>query len=172
MNDASWLWQVLRDLFEVDDGSLPEIWLTFQDTRAVVAGYELVRSQSAGVVSKQSYLWSKVTNDEVELSAVPNPAALVVSGEAEPFHVVFGGVESNGVVIPDLGVFVFPSQLVLDYRMGPEWSGARVNALFELLAQMLVLDRQATLSLEEYVLPEVQSRFKSAWQRWSVEHAA
>src|SRR5688572_8464470 len=125
MNEPPWLWQTLRDLFEVDDGSLPEIWLTFQDRSAVVAGYELVRSHSAGDVSKhQPHFWSKVRNEEVPVSAVPSPAALVVSGEAEPFHVVFGGVQSNGVPIPDLGLFVFPSQLVLDYRMGPEWSEA------------------------------------------------
>jgi hypothetical protein len=56
--------------------------------------------------------------------------------------------------------------------MGPEWSEAAVNALFELLAQLVALDKRASLSLEEDVLPEVKSRFKSAWQRWSVEHAA
>jgi hypothetical protein len=39
-------------------------------------------------------------------------------------------------------------------------------------AQLVALDAQASLSLEEHVLPEVEKRFKSAWQRWSVEHAA
>jgi hypothetical protein len=108
----------------------------------------------------------------VPLEAVANPAALVVSGEAEAFHIVFSGTKSNGVAIPQIGVFVSTHRLILDYRMGSHWSEAEVKALFEVLAEIVMLDPQASLSLEESVLPEMQSTFRQAWERWSAEYAA
>jgi hypothetical protein len=172
MESASWLWEEVRDLFEVDDGSLPEVRVNYSEGRATALGYELIQNRAASIVTDRPHFWSKVHAAEVPLSAVPNAAALVVSGESEAFHVVFTGIEFNGTVIPDVGVFVFPDELTLDYRMGSEWNDARVRALFELLAALLALDSKASLSLEDAVLPEIKSRFSEAWQRWCAEHAA
>jgi hypothetical protein len=172
MKDSSWLWQSLRDLFEVDDGSLPEIWVNYVDTQATVSGYDLLRKRAVAVVTQEPYFWSMVQNAEVPLEAVPSPAALVVSGDAEPFHVVLGGIDSRGAVIPDLGIFVFPDQLALDYKMGPQWNQLKVQGLFGLLSELVAFDSRATLSLEENVIPDVRGRFYDAWHRWSAEHAA
>jgi hypothetical protein len=172
MRDDSWLWQSLRDLFQVDDGSLPEIRVNFVDSQATANGYELLRTRANSVVTQKPYFWSKARNAEVPLDSVPNPAALVVSGESEPFHVVLGGIDSNGAVMPDLGVFVFPDQLALDYQMGPQWNPSNVHALFRLLTELVALDSRATISLEENVVSEVEGRFRDAWRRWSAEHAA
>lgn len=40
MNDRS-LWDELRDLFETDDGSLPEIRVTYREGTVIAAGYAL-----------------------------------------------------------------------------------------------------------------------------------
>lgn len=172
MNTASWLWQALHPLFAVDDGSLPEIWVTFQDRNAVARAYDLLHTRSTGVVGRDSCLWSTVRNAEVPWEDLPNPADLVVSGEVAAFHVVFGGIQSNCVVIPDLGALVSRGQIALDYRMGSEWSEAKLDALFEILRALMNLDPQASLSLEEYVLPQVQTEFKRAWERWCADYSA
>lgn len=166
-----WLWSELRDLFDLDDGSLPEVHVDYRDSAATVSGYALLRGRAARVVSDKAYFWSKTHDVERPLDSVSNAAALVVSGEAEAFHVVFGGIQFGSVDIPDLGVFVFPDQLSLDYRMGPAWGPSQLEAFFELLGELASLDPDASLSLEEGVLPDVVARFESAWRRWSAEHA-
>jgi hypothetical protein len=171
MNLTPWLWNELRDLFDTDDGSLPEVRVDYRDSSAVVSGYALLRGRAARVVTDNAHFWSKTHDAQRPLDSVSNAAALVVSGEAEAFHVVLGGIQSRSVVIPDLGVFVLPDQLALDYRMGTAWGPKELEALFALLGELASLDPDASLSLEEGVLPDVVYRFQSAWQRWSAEHA-
>ena len=80
-----------------------------------VAGYALLRSRAAEMATANPSFWSITDDAERLVDSVPNAAALVVSGDAESFHVVLRGIRSGGVTIPDLGVFVFPDQLALDY---------------------------------------------------------
>ena len=167
MDLASWLWNELRDLFETDDGSLPEVWVAYVDPVATVAGYALLRRRAARFVSENAWFWSKVHDAERPVDSVLNASALVVSGEAEAFHVVFGGIRSRNSIIPDLGVSVLPDQLALDYRMGPEWGPSELEALFGLLDDLLALDLGATLSLEDGVPADAAARFQNAWRRWA-----
>jgi hypothetical protein len=171
MKVSPWLWNELRDLYGTDDGSLPEVRVDYMDSAATVSGFALLRERAVRVVSENACYWSNTHDAERPLDSVTNPAALVVAGEAESFHVVLGGIQSESVTIPDLGVFVFPDQLALDYRMGPAWGAKELEALFGLLGQLVALDPRATLSLEEGVPADVVARFQSAWRRWAAEHA-
>ena len=146
---ASWLWEELREFFATDDGSLPEIRLNFSEPRAVARGLEFLRDRS------RSYT---PANPEV--------------AESGAFHVTLAGIRSAGVTLPDLGLFVFPDQLALDYRMGPAWGEAEVECLFALLRTLIQLDPAASLSLEDHVEPRAAARFQSAWRRYLTEHAA
>ncbi|MES1950514.1 hypothetical protein S4A8_06633 [Salinisphaera sp. S4-8] len=170
MNVTPWLWNELRDLFDTDDGSLPEVRVDYRDPAATGAGYALLRGRAARVVSDKAYFWSKTHDAEGSLDFVSDAAALVASGEAEAFHVVLGGVQSRSAAVPDLGVFVFADQLALDYRMGRAWGPNELEAFFSLLGELASLDPAANLSLEEGVLPDVVARFQNAWRRWSAEH--
>ncbi|AKJ27087.1 hypothetical protein AAW51_0396 [Caldimonas brevitalea] len=58
---------------------------------------------------------------------------LVVSREAEAFHLVLGGMRMAGVTLPDLGVFVQPGGVTLDYPMGSEWGEMQIEAFVKLL---------------------------------------
>lgn len=98
---------------------------------------------------------------------MPNPAALVLSGGAHRFHVVWVGIASSGVTLPDLGVFVFPDRLVLDYRMGPSWGPGEVAAFFRLLTELAGLGTGAVLSLQDGARTDLESRFQDAWLRIS-----
>jgi hypothetical protein len=172
MSVTSWLWNELHDLFGTDDGSLPEVRINYSDPEATSAGYALLRTR-ARMVSPENQLFCSITEDTAQpLDSVPNAAALVVTGEADPFHVVFGGIECNGVTIPDLGVFVFQDQLALDYRMGAAWGPAELQAFFQLLCELIAFDPKATIALEESVLPEVVARFRNALRRYRGEHTA
>ncbi len=168
---VEWLWTELRDLFDTDDGSLPAVRVDYRDSAATVSGYALLRGRAARVVSDNACFWSKTHDTERPLDSVSNAAALVVSGEAEAFHVVLGGVQCRSAAIPDLGVFVFPDQLALDYRMGPAWGPQELEAFFGLLSELTALDPDAALSLEEGALADVVARFQNAWRRWASEHA-
>jgi hypothetical protein len=94
---AQSLWSELHELFEVDDGSLPEICVNFADRNAVPGGYTLLRRRAARVASKRSMFWSLRQAEERPVDSVPNAAALVISGEAEGFHLVLGCLEARGV---------------------------------------------------------------------------
>ena len=79
------------------------------------------RQRAERVLTEKPYFWSIVHDAEQALDSVSNAAALVVAGDAHPFVVVLGGIQAHDTTIPDLGVFVFPDQLTLFYRMGPDW---------------------------------------------------
>ena len=168
---ASAIWAELHDLFDTDDGSLPEFRVCYSNVDATIVGYALLRTRAARVVSRDAHFWSAVHGEDRPVDSVPNAAALVVAGDAEPFHVVLGGIRGHASEIPDLGVFVFPDQLALDYRMGPAWGPAELEALFELLAELTRLDPAATLDLEEETRTEIRARFLRVWQRWQRERS-
>ena len=171
MNATPWLWKEIHEFFDTDDGSLPEVRVNYNDTRATASGYALLRKLAATTSPESPCFWAIADDAERLLDSVPNPAALVVSGEAEAFHVVFGGIRLREVIIPDIGVFVFPNQLALDYRMGAEWGSPEVEAFFALLLQLVKLDPQASLSLQAGILPDVVARFHTAWRRYSTNAA-
>ena len=60
-----------------------------------------------------------------------------VTGEADACHVVLRDTRVGAAVLPELGVFVLPDEVALDYRMGPEWRAEEVAALFTLLRTLL-----------------------------------
>ena len=163
-------WAEIHELFDSDDGSLPEIRVDFARGDGAALGFALLRSRAASSRGQASF-WSRTRDEECALDSVPAAAELVARGEADPFHVVLCGIRSRGVTIPDLGVFVSGDQLALDYRMGAGWGHDTLQALFELLAELVRPDPGASLSLEEAVLPEVAARFHRTWRRWSAQPA-
>jgi hypothetical protein len=172
MRTESWLWDLLHDLFETDDGSLPEIRVNYCDAGAVVAGYELLRNRASEFEGSEFGTIELKDRGARELRLVDRPASLVVSQAAEPFHSVFSGLSVDGTLLPDLGVFVFADQITIDYRMGAEWGPTQVEALFFLLEELRFPDPRSVLSLEEGVLERVARRFRNAWGRYAHEHAA
>ena len=171
MSATPWLWNEIHDFFDTADGSLPMIYVNYSDTRAVAAGYALLKKLAFVTYPESECFYSIPGDEERPLDSVSNPATLVVSGLAHPFHVIFGGISIGGAIIPDLGVFVFTDQLQLDYRMGADWGSKEVEALFALLSQLAALDPNGSLALEDGVLPEVADRFQLAWKKYSTDAA-
>ena len=166
------LWDEVHDLFDTDDGSLPEIRVDYTNARAMVRGYAFLRARASRIVPENAAFWSKTHAEERPIDSVSSAAGLVASGKADAFHVLLAGIQVNGVAIPDLGVFVFPDQLALDYRMGPSWGPAEVEALFQLLAELTAFDSRATLSHHLGPTPEAGARFQEAWHRHCADNAS
>jgi hypothetical protein len=60
---------------------------------------------------------------------------------------MLAGIERGSVTLPDIGVFVFPDQIALDYRMGDEWGPAQLRAFFRLLYDVGQFDTQSSVGL-------------------------
>jgi hypothetical protein len=142
--------QKLRQIFATNDGSLPDIYFNFQGERMVAEAYTVVQQYASSLVSQEAYYWSKTTQRECPIQLGDNPAVHFLSGEAECFHVVFGGVTSaTGSHIPDLGVSVLNDDFFgLDYRMGPEWSDRAIVGLLDLMCELANLSAHTVVTHE------------------------
>jgi hypothetical protein len=163
------VWDRLHWLFDTDDGSLPEVLLTNLSVEGVAAIYAFLRSR--GDKASSFAFWHRSLDREEQIDAWPNAALLVATGQAEAFHFMATGLAFDNVVIPDLGVFVFPEEIALDYRMGRDWDERRVLALFELLRQFVGLDPNARVKLNTGYLPSVEATFVTDWMSYCREKA-
>lgn len=156
------LWNNLHDMFDTDDGSLPEICISNLSGTGVKDIWTRLTQLGASLNDGASF-WHIARDEDVLVDAVPNAAELVVSGEAASFHVCLRGIAFDGAVIPELGVFVFADSICLDYRMGPEWGPAQLRSLFELLNQLQSIDKDSVVSLPEEFNSEVRNQFATAF---------
>ena len=87
------------------------------------------------------YYWSNSRDVDIPIVFGQNPAEIFLAGEAQTFHLVFGGINSpSGKSIPDLGVFVLSETMIsLDYRMGEDWNTEAVEGLFEIMLLLKLL---------------------------------
>jgi hypothetical protein len=158
------VWKRLHFLFDTDDGALYPVRLTGLDADGVAAAFAFIRSRAR--LSPDTVFWHRGLDREERLIAYREPARLVAAGEAEPFHVLARGLSLGGVTLPDLGVFVWPEAITLDYRPGPAWGEPQVLALFELLRQLTALAPGSRVRLEEHVRPAVERRFVEEWSQY------
>jgi len=165
---SDYLWGQLHDLFDTDDGMLPDIELNGLQGDEIENIYAFLRSRSELTPPKASF-WSNTEQRSVLVNTVENAARLVAMGEGQQFHVILRGLSFEGATIPDLGVFVFEDMIGLDYRMGPEWNPARLKALFECLYQLQQIAPTAQVGLPEDEPPATRERFASALQRYHLE---
>ena len=85
----SWVWRELHSLFDTDDGSLPELIVTYKDVQAVAKGYEILWDASKSIYPEDIVLWSTADDDKsIDLFKISNPAKLVTSYQIHPFHLV------------------------------------------------------------------------------------
>jgi hypothetical protein len=118
-----------------NDGSLPDIEFDFGLEKCVDVAYRIIQQHSTHIVTVDPYYWSNSRDVDIPIIFGQNPAEIFLAGEAQSFHLVFGGIKSpSGKSIPDLGVFVLMETMVsLDYRMGEDWNAEAVEGLFEIM---------------------------------------
>jgi hypothetical protein len=155
------LWQQVGKCFATDDGSLPGIEVADLSPQGVAAVYAMLRRRSR-MASDSTEFWSRTREASLPVDSVPNAAVLVAAGEAEPFHHCISGAVAAGVELPELGVFVWPDAVELDYRMGPESGPAQVAGFFELLKDCCAVDPGADIRPAESEGPPYPDRFQRA----------
>jgi len=129
----------LSRYFENDDGSLPEIEIEFSSAESLQRAFSYFFDLGAeNIAVNGSYLWLRKERREEPFSGAGD-AALVTDGEAESFHVVLGSINVDSHELPALGVFVDPTSLVINYRMGQDWSRVKVGAFVNLLKSLTAL---------------------------------
>jgi hypothetical protein len=158
-------WDRLRWLFDTDDGGLYDIRLSGLEEAGLVKAFEFI--QSHATIGPDALFWHIGLQQDQRVSEYRDAARLVAQGLAEPFHVLATGIEFAGVVLPDLGAYVWPDEVTLDYRMGPQWAEPQLLALFELLHQLNAV-AGGRVGLGRHVLPHVDAQFVSEWQAYCV----
>jgi hypothetical protein len=141
----------LGELFAVDDGSLPEIRVEGLDPPAVNRALALIRGAA---IQPPSYAHDQGLN-------APRAADHFVAA-----------LEIDGCRLPALGFGPFHDALILDYRMGPEWSPDRVGALFELLHRICRLHQGAYVEIEPEANPNLRRAFQKAWMQYLTQKGA
>lgn len=159
------LWKRLHHLFDADDGSLREIWITNLSPEGVEAIFSYLREGSERLDDTTAF-WSREEQREKSIELVPNAAALVTAGRADPFHFLCHGLTCNGVTIPDIGASVFPDRILLDYRMGAEWDGEKLLALFGVLKGIRGIDGDAKIGLDDHSAAKARRCLENAWQEF------
>jgi hypothetical protein len=155
------LWERLAFLFDEDDGSLPELRIVGLSpaglTRVVTALWE--RAAEPPAVDR---LWHDAHGVEAPVRDVAHACELLVAGRIVPFHVPLEGIAVGAVALPALGAFVDPDEVVLDYRMGPDWNADVLAAFVVLLGELRALDAGARLDLEEAIAPQFRAEIVRA----------
>lgn len=163
MNDG---WRIARRNFTDDDGSLPGVEFRNLQSPSVrnLVNYFF---QHGNLTAEDATLWHDQMQADVPIKQFDDPAGLVTSGIAAPFHCCFQ-LQVQGVSrIPVLGLFVFQDVVEIDYRMGSDWNPDNVDAFFRLLAQLKTIAPEANVeSADSEGLP-YPVEFKNAFHRYT-----
>ena len=156
------IWELVRECFEADDGSLPSIEIVNLSPTGVAAVYAMLRRRSR-LTGEPPEFWSRQDEASLPIDSVPNAAAMVAANHADAFHHTIAGLVAGGVELPVLGVFVWSNCVELDYRMGPEWGPAEVAGFFELLRDCCEIEVGAAVLPADSEGPPYPDRFMRAW---------
>lgn len=162
----------VRKILDTNDGSLPDINFDFGQERVAGNAYALVQQRATHLTTENPYYWSKNRSEESPIRFGENPAIAFLEGDAEVFHVVFGGLRSKGgAPIPDLGFFVLDLGFIaLDYRMGSEWDAPAITGLFEIMRDLKSLSDVVHISHDGNVFESDECILLTEFKNWLYDH--
>ena len=156
----------LIEIFQKRDGALPDIELNNLTSSELISVYAFLRGCAKRISSAGAYYWCLKTESEVSIRINDNPATLVASSEAEPFHLCFDGITSpSGCKVPELGIFVFQDSLVIDYQMGASWTESALIGLFEIIDRIKVIAPKMDLKHRGNIFDNDGGLLESYWQK-------
>lgn len=140
------LWGELGELFDTDDGSLPEVVFDAPPRSALQPLFTFLMQRGRVNADRGGTLWDPAVEADIPITDVPDAGERVADGRVPSFHVVFNDIEVDGVTLPPLGAFFCEDEVALDYRMGDEWNPSVLAAFARLLGEMRELARGARLT--------------------------
>lgn len=163
-------WQQVFDLFDVDDGSLPDVFVDELSRDEVVDIYDWIMSHCSGPGSRTA--WSISKQADVPIADLPSPARAYLDGEVETFRHVLADLSIGGVPLQDMTVCMEDAGLSIDYRKGPQWTETTINALLELLARIQQRAPGARIWHSEERLVDISdARFPAALRQYATERS-
>jgi hypothetical protein len=161
---------VVEIMYE-NDGSLPDIEFDFGLEKCVDTAYRIIQQHSTHIVTVDPYYWSNSRDVDIPIIFGQNPAEIFLSGEAQSFHLVFGGIKSpSGKSIPDLGVFVLMETMIsLDYRMGKDWNTEAVEGLFEIMSLLRLISSATIIKHRGNYFDYEETILMAVFNNWLVD---
>jgi hypothetical protein len=158
----------LLEVLSRNDGSLPEIILDFSGMPVIADAYQLIQNRATAEASQLGHFWSKSQNLDCPILFGDNPAQAFLAGDADSFHVCFGGIRSTrGAEVPLLGFFVEdPAAVALDYRMGSDWNEDAIIGLFELMRELATLSSPVSIVHSENIFDPDGQILIGTYQAW------
>lgn len=164
-------WGGLLPFFCTPSHDYPEICIHSLTPEEVAGAFELFRGPQVRHVGTP-VVHDRRVGREVPLSTLENPVELVHQAAVEPFHFLVAGLRVGSVVLPDLGVFILPQAIALDFSPGFGWTAASLEGLLRLVDRILLMAAQPRLSLEEILSPAVRAAFLAGLERVRLAPAA
>jgi hypothetical protein len=155
------IWEALHDLFDLDDGSLPEIDLTGLTGKHVADIFLFLSSQSQDITIGGARFWDKTLEQTRSVADIDSAANLVVHYKADSFYMVIGNLNSKDIIIPSIGIFVFQESISLDYRKGHNWSPEKIAALLEILCDLNKIAPEMQVTFQEGTTEVANERFQT-----------
>ena len=160
------LWERLRNYFDADDGSLPEVFIEKLSSQEVCNVYRWIRSQcDVYCAGGDPTLWDRVEQRDVPIKSIDSPAELVVAERAEPFRHGLTNLRISGVDLPHLTIAICPNTITFDYRMGSEWGATQLNAFFDLL---FFIQKMVPGAIISHAFEGAADRSEGFTEAWSI----
>ena len=159
-----WIWNDLHHMFDVDDGSFPEICICGLSAEQVSAGYLFIRKITDFIVGAPRF-FNHETKSEMGLDEVENPAQLVCTKKANPFHFMARSIRYAQGSVRELGVFVLDNAIALDYEKGPIWGEREIETLLQMIIKIRTGAPESFIRLEDAVSKDDRQLIEDAINR-------
>lgn len=163
------LLQTLRELLHDDDGgSLPDILIGFGGEPLAAEAYALVQSHAVLADRVLGHFWCQARGRDFDIHPGENPARLLLTGDADPFHVSYEALRApTGAALPGLRVYLdVPERISLNYRRGAEWSDAAMVGLLALVEKIASLAANWHIEHKGNRSDPAGSRLLQALRQW------
>lgn len=130
-----WLWNSIHDVFDIEDGSYPEICICGLTSQQVVSGYNFLRSKARRLKGIPTF-YSIESHEEVGLDAMGNAAEFVTRRVAKPFHFVISSLKYNNATLYDIGVFVLDNAISIDFKRSLIWGEIEIETLLLIVQEI------------------------------------
>lgn len=159
-----WLWNTTHDIFDIDDGTYPEICICGLSSEQVIAGYNFIRSNSRrlrGIPTVYSY----DAQNEVGINEVGNAAEFVCKRLGKPFHFISATIKLGRASLYDLGFFILDNAIAIDFQKGPLWGEIQIQTLMNIILEIRKNAPESFLQLPSTTNPEFRGRIEEALQK-------
>jgi hypothetical protein len=165
-----WLYQQLNDFFTKDDGSYPEVCVCKLSQDQIRKAYRFIIDNSSYLVGRP-FLYNRDQACEQPLVEAEDPVQLVVSGIAQPFHFMARDIRfGKEFSIRELGIFIMPNAIALDFECGPLWGEIEIESFMILTLFILLPGPDSFVRLEQDTEQEQKKRFMQALEKVAIEN--